>query len=181
MKTVRHTGLVLKLIGLTAGMFLFGFALVPLYDVFCDITGLGGRTDGGAAAVTEQVDESRSVRVEFVAAVPSAAPWEFAPIVASMQAHPGKLYRTAFRARNPTGRPMTGQAVPSVAPGIAAEHFKKVECFCFTQQSFEPAEARDMPVVFMLSRELPAHLDTVTLSYTFFEVAGAAAEGMGAH
>lgn len=164
----------MKLVALAGAMFVFGFALVPLYDVFCEITGLGGRTADGAASVVEQVDESRSVRVEFVGSVRQRGAWTFRPTVSSMRVHPGKLYETAFFAHNRTARPVTAQAVPSVAPGIAAEHFKKVECFCFTQQFFEPDEGRDMPVIFMVSPDLPAHLDTVTLSYTFFEQPDAA-------
>lgn len=176
---MRHRELTLKLTLMAGGMFAFGFALVPLYYVFCDLTGLGGRTAGAAQQVEEAVDESRSVRVEFVASLGQVAPWEFEPTVSSMVVHPGKLYTTQYFARNLTQRELTGQAVPSVAPGRAAEHFKKIECFCFSNQQFASAEARDMDVVFMISPELPAHIDTVTLSYTFYAVEGAAAAGVG--
>lgn len=167
---MQHRELVLKLLVMAGGMFAFGFALVPLYYVFCDLTGLGGRTANTAQQVEEAVDESRSVRVEFVATLGQVAPWEFEPHRASMEVHPGKLYRTEYFARNLTQRELTGQAVPSVAPGQAAKHFKKIACFCFSNQKFAPAEARDMEVVFMVSSELPEHLDTVTLSYTFFAI-----------
>lgn len=163
-----HRELVVKLTLMAAGMFAFGFALVPLYYVFCEVTGLGGRTAGAAQQVEESVDESRSVRVEFVASVGQLSPWEFAPDVGSMEVHPGKVYRTQYYARNLTQGKLTGQAVPSVAPGLAARHFKKIECFCFSNQEFAPAAGRHMDVVFMISPALPEHIDTVTLSYTFF-------------
>ena len=164
----------------------FGFALVPLYDVFCDITGLGGRTESEAAEVVERIDADREVRLEFVASLGRGAPWRFEPAVSSMRIHPGQIYTAYFRAENLRDEALTGQAVPSVAPGIAARHLRKIECFCFTQQDFAPREARDMPVVFLIEPELPEHIDTLTLSYTFFAVAheGAApmsGEATGAH
>ena len=110
----------------------------------------------------------RLVRVEFVATVNEYAPWEFEPAVASMKVHPGKLYDTTFYARNLSDGVLTGQAVPNIAPLQATKFFQKTECFCFTPQTFEPQEGRDMAVRFILDPELPAHLDTVTLSYTFF-------------
>jgi len=166
--SMRHRELTLKLVALTVGMFGFGYALVPLYDVFCALTGLGGKTANTAQAVEERPDESRSIRVEFLASLGEFAPWEFRPEKSSMVIHPGKLYEATYYARNLTDGTLVGQAVPSVAPGEAAEDFKKVECFCFTQQTFAPHEAREMKVVFMLDPELPSYLDTVTLSYTFF-------------
>jgi len=165
-----HRRLALKLTGLCAGMFAFGFALVPLYDVLCQITGLGGKTSGAPAAVAEAVDENRTVQVEFVATLGRHAPLEFRPSVSRMEVHPGKLYETTFYARNLTEEPLTAQAVPSVAPGLAARHFKKVECFCFTSQAFEAGEGRDMTLQFMVAPELPAHQETVSLSYTMFEL-----------
>jgi cytochrome c oxidase assembly protein subunit 11 len=167
---VRHRELTLKLAALAVGMFFFGFALVPLYDVFCALTGLGGKTENAAAEVVEHVDVSRTVRVEFVAALGPTAPWEFHPAVSSMQVHPGEINATSFFARNLTDRGITGQAAPSVAPGLAAQHFKKIECFCFTEQVFAPGEGRDMGVRFLIDPELPAHLDTVTLAYTLYAV-----------
>lgn len=166
----QHRELVVKLTLMACGMFAFGFALVPLYWVFCDLTGLGGRTASSAQQVVEHVDESRTVRVEFLASLGQTAPWEFRPEVRSMEVHPGKLYRAQYYAHNLTARETTGQAVPSVAPGEAADHFKKVACFCFSNQHFAPAEKRDMDVVFMIDPELPEYIDTVTLSYTFFTV-----------
>lgn len=165
---MRHRELTLKLVALTVGMFFFGFALVPLYDVFCDLTGFGGKTANTAEAVEERPDASRTLRIEFLASLGEFAPWEFRPEKSSMRIHPGKLYEATYYARNLTDGTLVGQAVPSIAPGIAADDFKKVECFCFTQQEFAPREAREMKVVFMVDPELPSYVDTVTLSYTFF-------------
>jgi cytochrome c oxidase assembly protein subunit 11 len=167
---MRHTELSLKLAVLTIAMFGFGFALVPIYDVFCDLTGLGGRTASAAVQVVERPDPTRTVRLEFVASVNRAAPFEFEPAVGSMRVHPGQVYQTTYRARNRRTQPVTAQAVPSVTPGLAAEHLKKIECFCFTEQSFAAGEDKEMGVTFMIDPALPAHIDTLSLSYTLFAV-----------
>jgi cytochrome c oxidase assembly protein subunit 11 len=167
---MRHFGLSLQLIILTAAMFGFGFALVPIYNIFCDLTGLGGRTASEAQQVVEQPDLDRTVRLEFIASVNRGAPFEFKPTVSSMNIHPGQRYQTSYRAVNLQGDAITAQAVPSVAPGLAAEHLKKIECFCFTQQSFAASEDKEMGVTFMVDSALPAHIDTLTLSYTLFSV-----------
>jgi len=158
----------LKLVALTVAMFGFGFALVPIYDVFCDLTGLGGRTSMEAASVAAAPAANRSVRLEFVATVDRSAPFEFRPIKSSMNLVPGEVYETAYFARNLTERPITARAVPSVAPGLAAEYVRKIECFCFTEQKFEPGEGRDMGVVFTIDPDLPEHIDTLSLSYALF-------------
>jgi cytochrome c oxidase assembly protein subunit 11 len=162
--------LVWKLAALCAAMFAFGFALVPLYNAFCTLTGFGGKTAGVASAATLRArpDPTRTLRLEFVASVPHGAPWEFAPDVSHLDVHPGELYVAHFRARNLTGRELVAQAVPSVAPGAAARYFRKTECFCFTTQQFAPHEERELKVAFMVEPELPEHIDTLTLSYTFF-------------
>jgi cytochrome c oxidase assembly protein subunit 11 len=170
MARTQHRELGFKLAAIALGMFLFGFALVPLYDVFCAITGLGGRTNTSAAAVEENVDYARTVRVEFVAAAASTAPWEFRPSSSSMQVHPGEIVEASYLARNLTNQSLTGQAVPSVAPGLAATHFKKIECFCFTTQEFAPHEERSLSVRFLIDPEMPEHFDTVTLAYTLYAV-----------
>ena len=150
-------------------MFGFGYALVPLYDVLCEITGLGGRTGVvEASALDGAVDTSRTVKVQFLGTVSSRLPWEFRPTVASMEVHPGQVYETAYFAKNLSPAVTIGQARPSVAPSVASLHFNKTECFCFVEQEFAPGEGRDMPVRFVLSRDLPAEISTVTLSYTFF-------------
>lgn len=163
--------LVRRLLMGVAAMFAFGFAMAPLYDVLCQVTGLNGKT-GGRVAVAQPVavDATRTVTVEFVASLNAGAPWEFAPQVTRLQVQPGQFYQTHFLARNLTGQPLTGQAVPSVAPGPAARHFQKIECFCFTRQLFQPGEGREMPVTFRIDPELPPEVRTVTLSYTFFKL-----------
>lgn len=158
-------------------MFAFGFALVPLYSVVCDLTGFNGRSSGlaSAAEVVEQVDSSRRVTVEFVTTVNGGQPWTFAPEVKRISVHPGQLYTVNFVAENPHDEVAVAQAVPSILPWNAAKYLHKTECFCFRQQSFAAGEEKHMPVRFMLDRELPADIDTVTLSYTFFDVTQTAA------
>jgi cytochrome c oxidase assembly protein subunit 11 len=160
--------LVVKVAAIAVAMFAFGFALVPLYDVFCAITGFGGKTASAAVAVVETPDPSRTVRVEFLASVARGTPFELAPEISHMDVHPGQLYETHFRARNLTGSPLVAQAVPSVAPGAAARYFNKAECFCFTSQQFEPHEELTLKLAFMVATELPQHVDTLSLSYTYF-------------
>jgi cytochrome c oxidase assembly protein subunit 11 len=141
---------------------------VPLYDVFCEITGFGGKTGTAAAVVVEAPDQDRTVRVEFLASVARGAPWQFDAEVSHMDVHPGQLYETHYRARNLTGAELVAQAVPSVAPGTAARYFNKTECFCFTSQEFQAHEERELKLAFMVAPELPAHVETVSLSYTYF-------------
>lgn len=170
--TSRHNrSLTLQLVGLALGMFAFGFALVPLYDVFCELTGFGGRTNEQAVVMVEDADESREIRLEFMTTVNEYAPFEFSSDLQSMTVHPGGLYEATFTARNLTGRNMIAQAVPSVAPSQAGSHFKKLDCFCFTTQEFAPNEVRELPVRFIVDSNLPEYVDTITLSYTFFDTA----------
>ena len=155
---------------MAAAMFGFGFlVLPPLYDVFCEITGLGGKTNRTAAVIAETPDEGRSVRLEFVTSVNAYAPWEFHAETDAMSINPGTLYDATFIARNLADRGKIAQAVPSVAPQQAAKYFKKLECFCFTTQEFAAGEEKHMPVRFIVDSDLPAHIDTITLSYTFFD------------
>lgn len=171
-KRVANKRLVIRLAGVTMLMFGFGYALVPLYDVFCDITGLNGKTGVVQADTLDgQVDESREVVVEFVANVNSALAWEFRPVTTRMRVHPGKIYETYFYAHNLSQRATVGQAVPSVTPGVAGKYFNKTECFCFTRQEFGAGEGREMPVRFVVGTQLPKNISTVTLAYTFFSVA----------
>lgn len=165
----NNRSLTMRLLLLTVAMFGFGFLLVPLYDVFCEITGFGGRTNTVAAVVAESPDESRSVRVEFVTTVNEYAPWEFAPDLAGMDVTPGKLYSATFTARNLSADDKIGQAVPSVAPISASAHFKKIECFCFTSQEFAAHEERALPLQFIVDPNLPDYVDSITLQYTFFD------------
>jgi len=155
-------------------MFGFGYLMVPIYNIFCDITGLNGKTGTISAIEAERlvVDQARLVKVEFIGSINQDAPWQFGPAVKSMMVNPGKPYRTNFIARNELDEEITGQAVPSVAPGKAATYFNKTECFCFNRQKFEALESREMPLVFVIDPGLPGDIDTVTLSYTFFDVNG---------
>jgi cytochrome c oxidase assembly protein subunit 11 len=168
-----NRGLVGRLLLMVAGSFAFGFALVPLYDVFCEVTGIGTRAQLSRAAASDvsAPDLSRVVTVEFTASVPDSGPWEFAPVVASMEVHPGRLYEARYSARNLADRDITGQAVPSVTPLRAARYFRKTECFCFTPQRFERDEKRDLRVRFIVDRDLPPGIDRLTLSYAFYDVA----------
>ncbi|HLF12632.1 MAG TPA: cytochrome c oxidase assembly protein [Gammaproteobacteria bacterium] len=168
---MAHRDLVLKLAGLAASMFVFGFAMVPLYDAFCELTGFGGKTAAVAQTVTETAEQNRTVRIQFLASLARSAPWEFRPAISHLDVHPGRLYETHFYARNLTGEAIVAQAVPSVAPGTAAAHLKKTECFCFTTQAFQAHEARELALVFMIDPKLPSYTDTLSLSYTLFAVA----------
>lgn len=159
------------LILLAVGMFGFAFALVPLYNVFCEITGLNGKTSGRVAFAEEQaVDSDRTVTVEFLAHVSTGMPWEFRPIAKKLKVHPGELYTAKFYARNRASQTVIGQAVPSVTPGQAASHLHKTECFCFTQQHLSAGEHVEMPVSFYVDPELPDNINTLSLSYTLFKV-----------
>ncbi|MDJ0926332.1 MAG: cytochrome c oxidase assembly protein [Gammaproteobacteria bacterium] len=165
-----HRQLAGRLALLAVAMFGFGYLLVPLYDILCEVTGIGNRTGTPTADVVVEVrpDTSRTITVEFVANLNQYAPWEFQPATAMMEVHPGQFYDTTYFARNLTDRKLVGQAVPSVAPGQANKFFKKVECFCFTSQEFAAQEGRDMGLRFMVDPDLPAYIDRITLSYTFF-------------
>jgi len=151
------------------GMFGFGFAMVPLYDVFCDITGINGKT-GDQVALSEamKVDTSRLIEVEFIASLNDSMPWEFKPVQHSVKVHPGEPTRIEYVAINRTKDAITGQAVPSVAPGRAAGYFQKTECFCFTEQKLEAGEEKRMPVIFVVDPSLPEDVSQLALSYTFF-------------
>lgn len=166
---VSDRSLVGRLLLMTAAMFGFGFLLVPLYDAFCEVTGFGGRTNAVAEAAVEAPDLSREIRVEFMATVNSSAPLTLVADVDSMTVHPGQMYYATFTARNLTAHDKIAQAVPSVAPTSAVEHFKKIECFCFTSQEFAANEERAMPLQFIVDPNLPDYVDTITLSYTFFD------------
>jgi cytochrome c oxidase assembly protein subunit 11 len=168
-----HRGLVARLLLFTAGSFAFGFALVPLYSVLCKVWDTGNRwygTQTAQASVIEQPDMDRVVTVEFVGSVAHQGDWEFAPTATTMKVHPGKLYEATFHAKNLTGHGVIAQAVPSIAPQAIARYFKKTQCFCFEPQKFATDEAREMPVRFIVDRDLPPDVDRITLSYSFFDL-----------
>ncbi|WP_339801069.1 cytochrome c oxidase assembly protein [uncultured Marinobacter sp.] len=152
------------------GMFGFGFAMVPLYEVFCEITGINGKTGARyESTVPLERDENRLVTIQFVAQNGKDMPWKFHPEVRSLEVHPGESIVMNYIAENPTDQAMVGQAVPSLSPSIGTQYFHKTECFCFTQQKLEAGERVEMPVVFIVDRDLPEHVSTLTLSYTLYD------------
>ena len=168
----KTRSLVMRLATAAVFMFGFGFALVPLYEVFCDITGLNGKNfNEGPAAITE-VDRSRTVKVQFVTTNPVEMPWEFKPNERTMRVFPGEDKVTAFYAKNPTSQWMVAQAVPSVTPSEAAPYLHKVNCFCFDRQPLDAGADTEMPLVFVVDPELPEHITTITLSYALFDLTG---------
>jgi cytochrome c oxidase assembly protein subunit 11 len=168
--------LVVGLLVMTAGSFAFGWALIPLYDVFCRVAGIGNaEAKAGRSVARENIDPNREITIEFVADPASVGSYEFRPKVASMRIHPGKLYDTQFYAKNLTSVASVAQAVPSISPGAAARYFHKTECFCFSPQRFGVGEGRDMPVRFIVDPALPSNVDKLTLAYTFFDTTQSAA------
>ncbi len=166
---LKNKRLVRKLLWLVTGSLLFAFALVPLYDVLCSVTGLNGKTQNTAAVIAKaKVDSSRWVNVQFTSSVMSGLGWNFYPKQASIKLHPGQIETVVFVAKNTTNEVVVGQAIPSVTPGIAATNLKKIECFCFVRQSLKPGEEREMPLRFFVSPELPKDVSDMTLSYSFF-------------
>jgi cytochrome c oxidase assembly protein subunit 11 len=162
--------LAIILVSVAIGMFGFGYALVPLYNALCKNLGLNGKTSGESAAPVSAVDETRSITVQFLATNNANIPWKFRPNQKSVELHPGQNVRVSYYAKNESDKTMTVQAIPSVAPGLAAKHLKKTECFCFRQQTMDSQQAMDMPILFHLDRDLPKNIHTVTLSYTLFDV-----------
>lgn len=168
--------MVTKLAIVVLGMFAFGYALVPLYNAICEMTGinvlaLGERKNSNLSATAvanTQIDATRSITVEFDAN--ARGPWQFKPAQSSMQVHPGQLVTVMYEFQNMQNRVMSAQAIPSYAPKPAAAHFNKLECFCFSQYTLAPGEKKQWPVVFVIDRQLPKDIHTITLSYTFFEV-----------
>ena len=167
-----------KLAIVTAGMFAFGYALIPLYRAICDVTGinilaLGDKNIPGAQTkipLNTQVDTSRTITVEFDAN--ARGPWMFKPAKRSLQVHPGEMATVIYEFQNVQDRRMAAQAIPSYAPMQASPYFNKVECFCFNQYTLDPGEKKEWPVTFVIDPKLSKDVTTITLSYTFFEVGG---------
>jgi cytochrome c oxidase assembly protein subunit 11 len=167
-----------KLAVITVAMFAFGYALVPMYKAICEMTGinilaLGDRNIPGAQATTPantQIDTTRTITVEFDAN--SSGPWKFKPALRSMQVHPGELATVMYEFQNVQNHKMSAQAIPSYAPKQAAAYFNKLECFCFNQYTLEAGEKKQWPVAFVIDPKLSKDVNTITLSYTFFEVGG---------
>lgn len=163
-----------KLLVITLGMFGFGYALVPFYETICEITGIRSVLQKDEAPVNTQVDYARKVTIELDANTNGLA-WTFKPQQRSVEIHPGALTTVMYVVRNTLDRPVTGQAIPSFGPLVAGQYFKKLDCFCFEQQTLAAGEVREMPVVFVLDGKLPQDVNTITMSYTFFEVPGSRA------
>ena len=174
-----NRGMLAKLLVFVCVMGGFGYAMVPMYKTICEVLGVNvvARNDADSASygsktvpANTQVDLARNVTVEFDAN--ARGPWEFHPAQSSVVVHPGEMSTVMYEFKNTQSRTMTAQAIPSYAPGVAAAHFTKVECFCFTQHTLAPGESKTWPVVFYVDDKLPKDVKTITLSYTFFEVGG---------
>ena len=172
-KNIRRT--IRQLCLIVVGMCCFVVALVPLYDLFCEVTGLNGKTGGpyvfDPAATTP--DTSRLVKVNFITNTNAGMTWEFRPEKGAVRVHPGELREVNFYVKNTSDRVMVGQAIPSLTPGAAASYFHKTECFCFNNQVLQPGEEMAMPMRFMVGRELPKNVQSINLSYALFDVTDA--------
>lgn len=178
--------LVRRLLLLVAAAFAFAFALVPLYNVLCEATGFNGKTAGQKpirdgfgvgglkteSAPAANVDVTRKITVEFTGTVMPGLPWDMRPLTFKLDVHPGELQQVTYLVRNTSNREITGQAVPSITPGQAAQYFDKIECFCFSQQTLGPGEAQEMPLTFIIKPGINRDITHITLSYAFFGVDG---------
>ena len=162
--------LLTRLVVVVVAMFGFGFLLVPFYEKICEVTGLRNIAQADEVRNT-QVAVNRSVRIEFDSNLRNL-PWTFKALTPVVEVHPGAVTQVVYEVTNTTSRAITGQAIPSYGPQLAAKYFQKLECFCFAKQTLQPGEVRKMPVVFVVDPRAPEDLNTITLSYTFFEVEG---------
>ena len=157
---------------LVVGMFGFGFALVPLYDLLCSVTGLNGSTTGRIEDLTQlrtKIDPSRTITIQFDATNNADLPFEFYPMIKQTRVHPGEIREVSYFVKNNSDKTIVAQAIPGVTPWQATEHFNKAECFCFTKQTLKAGESKEMPLKFVIDRKLPKGLETITLSYTFMD------------
>ncbi|MCC7330559.1 MAG: cytochrome c oxidase assembly protein [Gammaproteobacteria bacterium] len=168
----RHRPLVLKLTALVAASFVFGFALVPFYDTLCRAVGFNGRTLKDALAAKDvgpvRVDLARQLTVQFSATLMPGLPWEIRPLEPTLDIHPGEIRTTRFLVRNTAHETITGQAVPSVSPSQAALSLRKLDCFCFRQQTLGPGESRELALTFIVNPDIDIKLREMTLAYAFF-------------
>ena len=160
-----------KLFVVAVAMFGFGFAMIPFYKKICEVTGVNNVFKADTVENT-QIDTARFVTIEFDSNLSGKLPWTFRPLQPSVRIHPGEMTTVMYEIRNTADRAVTGQAVPSYGPQLAGQYFNKLECFCFSKQTLAGGETRRMPVVFLIDPKLPADVRSITLSYTFFEVAG---------
>jgi len=166
----KNSKLVFKLVLIVLLMFGFGYALVPLYNVLCDLTGQNIKIKASSESESGfVVDETRNVRVELITSVNESTPMTFRAEVSNLTVHPGQYYTVNFYARNNSSTKLKAQAIPSISPGLAEQFFKKILCFCFTMQTFEVNEEKTMPVRFVVDPKLPERYKIITLSYTFFD------------
>lgn len=168
----KNRKLTAKLIVATVAMFGFGYALVPLYDVMCDVLGINGKTNEVAAVqpLGMQIDKSRRIDVELMAHIPANMPWQLKPANRVLTVHPGQVIQTVYYATNLSKRDLVGQAVPSVSPGLAASYFNKMECFCFSKQPLKAGESAELALMFYIEPTIPDSVHTLTLSYTLFDI-----------
>ena len=166
----RRMLIILSLIA--CGMFAFGFAMVPLYNVLCNVLGINGKTNAVGVKNQSVVDKTRTITVQFLATNGGNLPWEFKPLTKTIDLHPGQSIKVAYFAQNDSNETMTVQAIPSVTPTQAASHLKKTECFCFNQQTLKAHQSMDMPIIFHLDNDLPKNIKEITLSYTLFKFKG---------
>lgn len=162
---------VIRTVAVLIGMFAFAFALVPLYDVFCRITGLNGKVDTTAKAIIhEEIDQSRFITVQFITRGSAGLPWQMSVEARQMRVHPGQTAEVDFTFTNNSQRESWGRAVPSVSPSSATTHLRKVSCFCFQEQQLQGDERLTIPLIFQLARDLPEDIHTITLVYTLYPV-----------
>ncbi len=166
----KNAKLLKILILVVVGMFGFGFALVPLYNVLCEVTGLNGKVEQSSSKqVIYPIDNSREITVEFLTMVNESTPLKFSAETKKIKIHPGQYYTVKFFAENLTNKAMIARAIPSISPGLTTEFFNKTECFCFNEQTFKEKEAKVMPVRFAVDPKIPGEYKTITLAYTFFD------------
>ena len=168
--------LFIRLAVVAAAMFGFGYALVPFYYQICAAWGVNSLGEVPAKPVNTQIDRSRTVTIELDSNA-HGLPWRFRPLVRHIDVHPGELTTVEYEVVNERNEPVTAQAVPSYGPALAAAYFNKLECFCFTQQTLAPGETRRMPVLFVVDPRLPKDINSIALSYTFFEVTARGVKG----
>jgi cytochrome c oxidase assembly protein subunit 11 len=167
----QNRRLLIRLGAVVVGMFVFAvFLMPPIYDVFCELTGLNGKGASKAAVASSTIDEDRTLKMEFLVATDKALPWDFSYETPVVQVHPGAITKTMFFVKNRDNRAITGRAVPSVSPNEAARYVKKTECFCFREQRLEAGEEKAMPMIFYIDPAIPKHITTVTLSYKFYNL-----------
>jgi cytochrome c oxidase assembly protein subunit 11 len=167
----NNSKMVMKLVAIVFGMFGFGFALVPLYDVLCDALGINGKPSNVAAIYESvEIDKSRLITVDFITRINTGMPWQFSTQTRQVKVHPGEMSQVDFLVKNPAKVSIVGQAIPSVSPGPAAIYMNKTECFCFEQQTLQAGEEMLMPMRFYVDPQLPKDITYFTVQYTLYNV-----------